>query len=408
MIIKTKVEKLDHQGRGIAYHNGKIVFVPNTLPGEEVEVKINKNRINYLGGIATKRFNDSPQRVIPACPYYFECGGCNLSHISYDDQIAYKKATLVNIMKKYLGIDIDYQVVESDNIFGYRNKVTLKIENGIWGYYEDSTHKHIPIKECLIASDAINKIIASSELFNINHGEIVIRSNYLGEILIHIISKEELKLEMKRLLKENSIVSIVHNNESFYGAKSFIEEAGVSLFSVDYNSFFQVNTQMLSEVIDILNRKTYRTVVDLYCGVGTLGLAIAKAKLYGIEVNESSINSALVSSELNDEDASILFGNNANKKNNFILGDSSKLANIDEKVETIIVDPPRSGISKDTIIHIIAKDPDEIIYMSCNPITLARDLKYFEKSYNIEEFYLLDMFPQTYHIESLVILKSKS
>ena len=396
MIIKTRIEALDHQGRGLTHHDGKVVFVPNALPGELVEIKIIDDKKNYAVAKVVKYLEKVSERVEPNCPYYAKCGGCHLSHFSSESQINYKKETLTNVIKKYAEIEIEAEVITGQKDYGYRNKITLKIENYVWGYYALGAHKLVKINECLIAKGAINKILEQRALFKIKNGEIVIRVNYNDEIMISITTKDEVHIETESLTKNSKIVGIIVNDKIYYGEDNFMEIINKIIYQVNYQAFFQVNSAILEKVFELLNNKRYGHVLDLYCGVGTLGLAVKKEKLYGIEISASAIKNALFNSKMN-------------KQNNlYILGDSAKIKELDAKIDTVIIDPPRGGIDKTTIDHLMAMKAEEIIYMSCNPLTLARDLNILKTQYQLEKVYLLDMFPQTYHMETLVILANKT
>lgn len=395
MTIKTKIEALDHQGRGIAHLDGKIIFIPNALPDEEVQIKITGDKKNYALGEVTNYEKQSDKRVIPACPYYDKCGGCHLSHLADPEQVLFKKDTLINIFKKYVGLEINPEVIKPTQVSGYRNKITLKIIKGKWGYYSANSHQFIPIQKCLLAKPAINNIIANQKLFKINNGEIVIRVNYKNELLISINTKDKNEIDPDELIKDQEIIGIIINDQLFYGKDHFEEVIDQNIYQVSYDSFFQVNLNILKEVFKILNNDNYASVLDLYCGVGTLGIAMNKDKLYGIEISASSIQNALINNELNRQN------------NLYILGDSTKIKEINDQLDTVIIDPPRSGINKETLDHIIKKQPTKIIYMSCDPMTLARDLKFLHDEYQLNQIYLLDMFPQTYHLETICFLIKK-
>ena len=395
MAIKTKIESLDHQGRGISRIDGKIVFIPNSLPSEEVMIEIIQDKKNYSIGKVTNYLKTSEKRIDPKCPYYEKCGGCHLSHINYDNQLNYKKETLINIIKKYTEIDINPKIIPSDFEYGYRNKITLKIVDGKWGYFKEDSHQLVAIKNCLLANEPINKVIENKDLFYFKNGEIIIRNNDNDEILISIKTKDKIDVNLDELKRVIKLVGIVINDKLVYGKHHFIQDVNNKRYQVNYDSFFQINLKILSEVFKILSKKEYNKVIDLYCGVGTLGLGIKSQKLYGIETSKSSVENALINNKLNVQN------------NIYLQGDSSKIKEIDEKVDTIIIDPPRSGINKETLNHIIDKAPKEMIYMSCNPMTLARDIKLLKDDYKLYETFLVDMFPQTYHIECLVIMSKK-
>ena len=399
---KLLIEKLDNTGRGISYYNNKIIFIPNTLPNEEVIINITKESKKYYEGEVIEYIKTSPLRIEPLCPYYNTCGGCNLLHTPYNETLTYKKNKLQDILHKYANIDKDIEIIPSKNELNYRNKITLKIKNNKYGYYQDNTHKLIEIDNCLLAEPSINNFIKDIKYLNIKNGELVIRSNYNKELLIHIISKEEITPNIEYLKKKHKIVGIVLNNKTIYGESSFVEIINHLYFNVSYDSFFQINRYICSILFDLVkeNINDNEVVLDLYCGVGTLGINVANKskRLYGIEIVKNAVLNAITNSKIN-------------KRNNisYMLGDVSKcLPKIKDKIDTIILDPPRAGLDNITKKTIIEFKPTKIIYISCDPITLARDLKELKEHYLIKEIKGLDMFPYTYHCENLAVLERKS
>ena len=391
MNTNVKIKSLDHFGRGISHIEGKVVFIKNTLPGEEVEIKITNTKKNYLEGDVEKYISQSKSRIIPECPYYGICGGCDISHISYKEQINFKKEKFENILK----ID-NPEVIPSNKEKNYRNKISLKVKDSVWGYNKEKSHLVVEIDNCLLAKKSINKLLESKKLFNIENGEVVIRSNYNDELLISISSSKKVKIDINNLIIDNKIAGIIVNDRIVYGKNYFLEVINGYTFKVNYKSFFQVNLDILSKVFDILKINKYKNIVDLYCGVGSLGIAVNKEKLWGIEEADSSVKDAIYNAKIN------------NQKNNFyIKGDSSTLSKIEERIDLLIVDPPRSGISKETINNILESNIPKVIYMSCDPHTLSRDLKILQDKYEVEKSYLLDIFPETYHVESIIVLNIK-
>jgi len=395
MNIKLKISGYDHEGRGIGRYNEKIVFVPNTVIDEEVEVEITKDKKSYAEGEVVNYLKTSPRRIEAICPYYDKCGGCAFWHLDIKDERKIKEDTVKNIIKKYADLDIEPNFIESDRVCNYRNKIGLKIVNGYWGYYNSESHDFISIHKCLIAKESINKIIENKEYLNIKNGSIIIRSNYNDEIILKVETNEDYSIHIDKLIKDNKIVGIIVNGKVIYGEDFYYERVGGYLFKVNINSFFQVNLDILAKVFELLNLNNYQNVVDLYCGVGTLGMAVNKNKLYGIEIVYEAVKDAIKNSKLNKQD------------NLYMLGDSSKIAEINDKIDTIIVDPPRSGLSKKTLNNILNTNADNLIYMSCNPMTLARDLNLLKEKYEIKEFYILEMFPRTKHVETFCILNIK-
>ena len=395
MNIKLTINNLDHTGNGISKIDNKVIFIPNTLPNEEVIVSITKDKKSYYEGKVTNYIKKSPLRINPLCPYYNLCGGCQYGHINIDEEEKIKTNIVKEIISKYAHLDINPIFINSKNEYNYRNKVELKINNYKWGYYNNNSHTFVNINNCLLAKKSINNIINNQNIFHIKNGEIIIRSNYNDEIIIKINTNDKYQIDLDTLTKNNKIIGLIINDKIIYGEDFYYERIGGYLFKVNINSFFQINLNILKEIFNILREDNYGHVVDLYCGVGTLGISIQKDKLYGIEIVHSAIKDAIKNSTLN------------NQNNYYLLGDSSKIKEIKDKIDTIIIDPPRSGLNKETLDNIININPAKIIYMSCNPITLARDLYSFKDLYNVKDFYILNMFPKTKHIECLCILNRK-
>ena len=400
-MIEVTIEKLDNYGRGIAYYNNKIVFIYNALPQEIVSIEIIKEAKKYYEAIVTNYISTSPDRKDPICPYYNKCGGCNLLQLDYDKTLEFKKEKLSQVLYKYANISYNPEIIPSKNIFNYRNKITLKVKDNKYGYYEDNTHKLIEIDNCYLAEPSINNFIKDIKYLNIKNGELVIRSNYNNELLISITSKTEIKPNIDYLKRKHKIVGIVLNNKTIYGESSFIEIINHLFFNISYDSFFQINRDICTKLFKLIreNVKDDEVILDLYCGVGTLGINIAdKIKRgYGIEIVKNAVLNAITNSKIN-------------KRNNieYMLGDVSKcLPKIKDNIDTIIVDPPRAGLDNITKQTIISFKPNKIIYISCDPITLSRDLKELLPHYELKLIKGLDMFPYTHHIESFVILERR-
>lgn len=396
----VKVEKLDDFGRGIGYVDNKIIFIRDVMIGEVVDVNIIKETNKYYEGEVIKYIKKSNDRVNVSCPYYKFCGGCNILHMNYDNQIEYKKDKLKNILKKFSNLNIDIDVIKNKDVIGYRNKIELKIQDNRWGYYNSSTHNFVEIDKCLLAKDSINKVIENKKYINVNNGSITIRSNYNDEILLCIETKDKVDIDVDSLKKNIKLVGIIVNDDTFYGDNFFYEMINNKLFKVNYNSFFQINNYITKEMIKVINDNCKgKILLDLYCGVGFLGQAIDYEfdKIYGIELNRNSVIDAINNAKIN-------------KINNtyYMCGDSSKLiSNIKENIDTLIIDPPRSGLYKNMVNDVLNISSDKIIYVSCNPITLGRDINLLKEKYMVEKIYLLDMFSNTFHFESVCVLKLK-
>lgn len=395
--MKATILRLDDQGRGICYINDKITFVPNTLPDEEVEIDLVKVTSKYQIGKLVSIIKPSLSRKTSPCPYYENCGGCHLMHMSYDQTIKYKEEKLANILNKFADISIPITIVPSPKPLYYRNKITLKIINGQYGYYSENTHFLVPIEKCLLVKEEINNFLPRIKEFNIQNGELVIRSNYNQELLISITSSDSITIPQN--LTISKVAGIVHNGKTVYGNNSFIEIINKKFFEVSYDSFFQINNDITSIIFDTI--KNYlspnQIVLDLYCGVGSLGIGSYNnnKKLYGIEIVPNAILNAIKNSKMNKIPNS-----------SYHLGDVSKIIDkIQDQIDVIIVDPPRKGLDLKSINTILNIQPKQIIYMSCDPITLARDLKLLKEKYDIKSIQAFDMFPYTHHVECVCLLK---
>ena len=397
--MNVEIVKFDNKGRGIGYINNKIIFIPKSIPGDIVDVEIVMEKKNYCEGRIIDIVNPSKLRLKPNCPYFNVCGGCDLMHISLSEALEYK-LTKVNDILKQNKIDIKVSDIIKSEPYNYRDKVSLKVVNKKIGYYKCDTHELVEIDYCHISKDAINNIINDLYLLEIQNGEIIIRTNYNDEILLNVITENEIK-NINRLVEKHKIVGVIKNDECIYGENYFIDKINDYLFKVSYNSFFQVNPYICSKLFNLIeeNTKTSTNVLDLYCGVGTLSIVASKNanKVVGVEIVENAIFDANLNKKIN------------NKSNlEFICADTKQVLNeITCEYDTLILDPPRSGVANSVIEKINKVVPDKIIYVSCDPNTLARDLKLLESTYEIKSIQLLDMFPQTEHIETFVVLKRK-
>ena len=399
--MTVKIEKMDHRGRGIGYHNGKITFVENALPDEEVEISIVKETAKYKEAAVVNFISKSSTRTKSKCPYYEECGGCHLRHMSYDDTLKFKKNKLIEILSKYAGIETEIEMIKNKNRDFYRNKVEIHIENGKAGFYKKGSHEIVETDRCLNVEEAINTVMRSLDFFHLTEANMTIKANYNGEVIIDIKTEETLEIEIEVLRNKMKLVGIILNGQTIFGADHYIEVLGGMLFKETYNSFFQVNRYINEQLFEILKKhlREDATVLDLCCGVGTLSLIAASKtkKVYGIEIVENAIRDAIVNARMNKID-----------NVEFMLGDAFKNAKmISEDIDTVIIDPPRSGLSPEGLENVLSLNPNSIIYISCDPVTLSRDLKELIKNYSIQKFYLLDMFSYTYHTECVCILNRR-
>ena len=392
--MQVHIDRMDHFGNGIGNINGKIIFVKGALPGETVDVTITKDKKSFMEGTINTIIYKSSKRVEPFCKYFGVCGGCSLCHLNYENTLEYKKERVKNILSKF---DIPkINVIRNENDLYYRNKIELKIVDGKLGFYEKSTHNLIEIDECKITKKSINKSFEFVKNMKLENANVTIRANYNDEVLIIIDSKEKPVILDP---EDYKIVGIVLNDKCIYGQDNFMEKINNLFFTVSYNSFFQVNNYINLELFNLIKENIVgKTVLDLYSGVGTLYIVASKVvdKVYSIEVIPNAVKNALINAKINKCD-----------NINFILGKvEDKIGFINDKIDTIIVDPVRAGLDKKTIEVINNICPQRIIYVSCDTQSLANNLVYLA-NYEIKKFYILDMFSYTYHIECFCILDRK-
>ncbi|MDY4543915.1 MAG: class I SAM-dependent RNA methyltransferase [Bacilli bacterium] len=392
--MQVHIDRMDHFGNGIGNINGKIIFVKGALPGETVDVTITKDKKSFMEGTINTIIYKSSKRVEPFCKYFGVCGGCSLCHLNYENTLEYKKERVKNILSKF---DIPkINVIRNENDLYYRNKIELKIVDGKLGFYEKSTHNLIEIKDCKVTKKSINKSFEFVKNMKLENANVTIRANYNDEVLIIIDSKEKPVILNP---EDYKIVGIVLNDKCIYGQDNFMEKINNLFFTVSYNSFFQVNNYINLELFNLIKENIVgKTVLDLYSGVGTLSIVASKVvdKVYSIEVIANAVKNALINAKINKCD-----------NINFILGKvEDKIGFINDKIDTIIVDPARAGLDKKTIEVINNICPQRIIYVSCDTQSLANNLVDLT-NYEIKKFYILDMFSYTYHIECFCILDRK-
>lgn len=392
--MQVHIDRMDHFGNGIGNINGKIIFVKGALTGETVDVTITKDKKSFMEGTINTIIYKSSKRVEPFCNYFGVCGGCSLCHLNYENTLEYKKDRVKNILSKF---DIPkINVIRNENDLYYRNKIELKIVDGKLGFYEKNTHNLIEIKECKVTKKSINKSFEFVKNMKLENANVTIRANYNDEVLIIIDSKEKPVILNP---EDYKIVGIVLNDKCIYGQDNFMEKINNLFFTVSYNSFFQVNNYINLELFNLIKENIVgKTVLDLYSGVGTLSIVTSKVvdKVYSIEVIPNAVKNALINAKINKCD-----------NINFILDKvEDKIGFINDKIDTIIVDPARAGLDKKTIEVINNICPQRIIYVSCDTQSLANNLVDLA-NYEIKKFYILDMFSYTYHIECFCILDRK-
>ena len=369
--MQVKIEKLDHYGRGITKIENKICFVEGALKDEVVEIEVIKEKKKYYLATTKKVIEKSKDRITSNCPYYARCGGCNLDHISFEKEQEFKEEKVKEIMTKFAKISNDkIKPIIYDNPYHYRNKITLHKDDKKIGLYEKESNTIIPITKCLLLNDKLNEILKS------------IKPSNKKDIILKIGNKTDEILSPTA--KKNYITSYIGNKK----------------YKVSEKSFFQVNSiiteKLYDEIKEIIQEKNSKNVLDLYCGTGTIGIYICESvnKVLGIESCKDAVDDANYNKELNN-------ATNCTYK----LGKVENLTKeITSEYDTAIIDPPRSGLDKKVVEKLLEIKPKTLIYVSCDPVTLARDLNLLKEKYNIEYIRPYNMFPRTYHVETVCLL----
>ena len=389
-ILEVTIIDDNYMGNGIAKVNDITVFVPRTIKDEKVQIKITKIKKNIADAEVIKIINNSPLRQEVKCPYYDKCGGCNLLHISYDREKSLKENYIKRLFKEFNKKIISF---ERSN---YRNKVILHVKNNKLGLYEEGTNTIVEIKKCLLLDNDINELIEYLQTINLSKIiEITIRKGYNG-LLISIKGKIE-NNDLLNLIKNKNIKSIYENNKLIYGDTYIKDMLGDITYSNNNNSFFQINHDCTEKLYsDIKNSvNNCNTLLDLYCGTGSIGLYLHDKveNIIGIEINKDSVRCA----KQNIKENNI-------KNYEIICNDASSIKN---NCDIVVVDPPRSGLSKKIIDSLNNLSINKIVYISCNPNTLKRDIDLLI-NYELIDMNIYNMFPGTKHIESVVLLSKKS
>ena len=396
-VENVKVEKLDNLGRGIARIDYKIVFIENALPEEVVDIEIIKDKKNY--SLARRiRLDKKSKYRREICPYSDFCGGCDLISLEYDKQLEYKQNKIEELVRRNLGEDIKINNIIYDKDFAYRNKILLHIMQEKLGFFEQMTNNIVDIDKCLLVNDRINSLISLIREFIKNNRElksVVIRSSSNGDTMLIFSGNVSKEL----LLESFSMVDVIVLNNKLVKGQFIKERLGDKEFLIYPNSFFQVNMfntlNLYNEVKRMTYNKKYGNILDLYCGTGTIGIFLSQiaTSVVGIEVVEDAVIAAKSNADINNVE---------NVK--FICGRVEDYIDGFNNIDLIIVDPPRSGLDKKTIDNVKRINPKEIIYVSCDPMTLVRDLKELKDNYLIKEITPVDMFSNTHHVESVCLL----
>ncbi|GAA4722792.1 23S rRNA (uracil(1939)-C(5))-methyltransferase RlmD [Brevibacillus fulvus] len=436
------IRSLGINGEGIGYYKKKIVFVDQALPGEVVHAELTEVKEKYAHAKLVKVVQRSPARVQPPCPVYEQCGGCSLQHMDYQAQLVSKQELLIEALRKYAKLEHPpvKPTIGMANPWSYRNKAQFQVgkQQGqlVAGLYRTGTHQLVDLSGCPVQHEQTNQIVEAAkqavEKLNIPIFDERTRSGVIrtivaraafatGETQLTLVTAtqeiprvKELILELRYRLPQ--LVSIAQNVNSrktslvfgettkqLWGRPSIAEKLGELSFDLSARAFFQLNPEQTAKLYDQVKQAAglngTETVFDLYCGTGTIALWLAPSakEVHGIELIPEAV-----------EDARQNARKNGIANVSFHVGKAEELmpkwAKQGLKADVVVVDPPRTGLAAELIQSLLQVKPQKIVYVSCNPSTLAKDIQRLQQSYALKQVQPLDMFPHTPHVESCSLL----
>lgn len=443
--VTGKCIDLSFEGKGVVKLSYGTVFVDGLFPGEEAEIEIQYKRAGSYFGKVYRLIAKSKDRIQPKCGVCTACGGCQLQQLFYPAQLEYKTKKVADAFRRQKIENLRvFPTISAEKPYEYRNKIQVPIGRDphghiVSGFYRSGTHKIIPIDKCWIEDPRAGKIILElkklmKEFHYAPYDEdtrsglirhvLVRTSAHYDEVMVTIVTnKDEFKGKnnfvrewIKRCPSIKSLIQNINTRDTnvILGEKertlfgpSFIKDSILGVdFLISSKSFFQVNPEQVEKLyrkaIEYADLHKDENIFDAYCGIGTLSLCASKyvKKVTGVEIVKEAIVDAKKNASLNNF-------NNAE----FLLGDAGevfeKLVSDGKKFSTVFVDPPRKGLDQKFIGTLLRLEPEKVVYVSCDPETLARDIKQLSEKYNIINVQPVDMFPMTFHVETVVSLRLK-
>jgi 23S rRNA (uracil1939-C5)-methyltransferase len=404
-MIQLQISAMAHGGSGLARHEGKVVFVPYLIPGEEALVEIVEERANYSRAWPVEVISPSPDRVEARCTHFGVCGGCQWQHIAYERQLTLREEILQSQLTRIAHL-IDPPLkptLAAENPWYYRNNVQLHVDvEGRLGFVGATDREILPISECRIMHPLLWDLFSSLEIHFPDLVQVSLRAGTCtGEQMVILETRGDEAPGVEVDLPV-SCVLLLHDGTpvTYVGASHVTETVSGRSLRISATSFFQVNTSQVEQLLAAVTRyadlQGDEVLLDLYCGVGTFGLSLSDsvAKVIGIDTSDSAIDDARYNSQ-------------GTTNVRFLQGTVEELLpSLEESIDLAIVDPPRQGLSKAALAAIVGHAPPKVIYVSCDPATLARDIdRMVQSGYEPLEVQPVDMFPQTYHAETVALLR---
>lgn len=411
----------DFKGLGMTKVDGLPVFLDGGVIGDQVEFLITKKKKNFCKGKILNTVKKSKDRVNSPCPYFKDCGGCDFLNYSDNMELKWKEEDVNKNLEKIAGLDIKVdEVLDSPEKTHYRNNMQFQVRDGVIGLYGKNSKDIVAIKNCLMQRDKANEVLQImwryKKLKDLKR--IGIRTNYKGEVLLILVTRDG-EVEIKDVLPDlidagvKSIYLNYNGGDKFHYSREFekiygedtIEEKLLDInYKISPESFFQINRlateKLYQKAIEYLEPRAEDKIYDLYCGVGSISLSVAKngAQVIGIEIVDRAVDDARINAE----------NNNINAR--FVKGAAEEVIEKlweEEKISPnkIIVDPPRKGLDE-KLVNFLKENPVErLVYISCNPATQARDLKSLKEVYRVQKVALVNLFPNTAHVECIALIQ---
>lgn len=441
--ISAKCVDLDDFGRGIIKFEGHAYFIDDFLPDEEAIIETIYEYGKIVDAYIIKRLKDSPYRVKPICKYYPDCGGCQLMHLAYPQQLLYKSKKVKYLLHKFAHLDVDVlPTIGLDNPTRFRNKVQKPIgmdyKNNVpvAGFYRNGTHELIPVDDCLMETELSSKItdkvldlmvkydyypFDEDEMTGLVRHLLIKTSSFYNTALVTLVVTDpevksakdfakdlmdaipEVKGVVFNLNYRHTNVILGEKNIPILGETHIADKIFDKEFLISTKSFYQTNPKQIETLygtaIKLAGLKKTDTVLDAYCGTGTIGLSLADKvkKVVGVEIEPEAIEDANKNAQLNKIANATL-----------IEGDCTEYLNdTKENFDVIIMDPPRKGSTPDFLNAVKRIKPRTLVYISCDPVTLSRDIGLISDTYEIKTVQPVDMFPNTMHVETVVSLSQR-
>ncbi|MFZ5640979.1 MAG: 23S rRNA (uracil(1939)-C(5))-methyltransferase RlmD [Bacillota bacterium] len=439
--VELVIDGVSHSGDGVGRYNGFTVFVTRSIPGETVRARITEIKKNFAEADLLEVVQPSPRRVAPGCPVFNECGGSHLQHMGYDLQLEVKTRQVADALKrigKLRNLPV-HPAIGMETPWHYRNKAQFqvtRVDGKIkMGFFEEESHRVVPTTDCLLLDRQIGDVAVMTEkLLNKYNLTVYDRANqtgllrhvvirkgwHTGKVMVVLVTGPEKFPEQYLLAREFTaktpyIVSVVRNiNDNakgpvfgkdsvlLAGRETIPEQIGNLKFLISPTSFFQVNprqvTVLYDKVMEYAALTGQETVLDVYCGIGTITLFLARraAHAFGLEINREAVIDAAANARLNGISNVEFISGKAEER-------LPKLIKQGIRPDVVVVDPPRKGVDKRALQAITDMEPQRIVYVSCDPASLARDLEFLShRNYRTVEVQPVDMFPQTHHVECVI------